>query len=116
MYAARTRRSALANLNEPWNLTASGAQLMWRWRWPALALMAVALLATGYGRVAADGREAAPASNEVVTVMPGDTLWGIAERRYPDADPRQKVVQIERLNALSDPTIEPGQRLRLPVG
>jgi LysM repeat protein len=50
-----------------------------------------------------------------VTVAAGDTLWSIAARRYPDADPREKVFQIEQLNHLAGPTIVPGERLRVPA-
>jgi nucleoid-associated protein YgaU len=114
MYAARANRATFARLS-PWHQTPPGGRLIRRWRWPALGVVAVAVLVMGYGRLAADGREVTPASTTVVTVAPGDTLWGIAVRQYPDADPRQKVAQIERLNALNGPEIEAGQRLRLPV-
>jgi nucleoid-associated protein YgaU len=91
--------------------------LAWRARWALLALAAVGLLALGYTREAAGspllGRE--PVASEMVTVAPGDTLWGIASRRYPDADVRQKVYEIQQLNGLRGPTIMAGQRLRLPA-
>jgi LysM repeat protein len=92
--------------------------LLWRARWAALALGAVLLLGLGYAREAAvsplvAGR--APVASETVTVAEGDTLWGIASRRYPGADVRQKVFEIEQLNDLSGPTIVTGQRLRVPA-
>ena len=52
---------------------------------------------------------------ESVTVQPGDTLWAIAAERYPDADTREKIDEIERANGLSDPSIRPGQDLRVPT-
>jgi nucleoid-associated protein YgaU len=55
-----------------------------------------------------------PGAYEVVTVRPGDTLWAIAAVRYPNADTREKVEEIERANGLSDPSIQPGQNLRVP--
>ena len=55
-------------------------------------------------------------SYETVTVQPGDTLWAIAAERYPNEDTRQKVDEIERANGLSDPSIRPGQSLRVPSG
>lgn len=50
-----------------------------------------------------------------VTVGQGDTLWGIAARARPGADPRVTVRRIAELNDLSGSVIRPGQRLRLPV-
>jgi hypothetical protein len=37
-----------------------------------------------------------------VIVTPGDTLWDIAHRLDPGADPRDVVAEIEDLNSLSD--------------
>jgi nucleoid-associated protein YgaU len=92
--------------------------LAWRARWPVLALGAVVLLGVGYAREAAGSPllgGTVPAAAETVTVAPGDTLWGIASSRYPDADVRQKVFEIERLNRLNGPTIMAGERLRVPA-
>lgn len=109
-----------ATEGRPWRLRESVA---WRLRWVALAAVAVALLALGYAR-AADPGWPGPAgagaggggAYQTVTVAPGDTLWTIAANHYPDADPRQKVGEIERANGLAGPAIEPGQRLKLPAG
>jgi LysM repeat protein len=82
-----------------------------------LGLAAVMLLGLGYAKEAAvSPLVAGPvvAAPETVTVQPGDTLWGIASLRYPGADVRQKVYEIERLNDLGGPTIVAGQRLRVP--
>jgi len=48
----------------------------------------------------------------VVTVHDGDTLWSIASQIAPQRDPRTVVAQLERVNHLSDPMLQPGQRLR----
>ncbi len=63
---------------------------------------------------AVHGQQSAPAQD--VTVGSGDTLWSIAVAHYPDADPRQKVGEIMRLNGLHDPGLVAGERLRLPAG
>lgn len=88
-------------------------------RWPISALIACLLLGLGYAQ-AWEGSAALPtrsqAAYEIVSVGDGETLWGIATRRYPGADPRVKIAQIEQLNGLSGPTILAGQRLKVPVG
>ncbi|GAB2463537.1 LysM peptidoglycan-binding domain-containing protein [Jatrophihabitans fulvus] len=62
------------------------------------------------GPAPAEGR--APA---VVTVRGGDTLWSIAGRTAPGADPRAEVDRLRRLNHLDGATgvtLRPGQHLR----
>jgi nucleoid-associated protein YgaU len=88
-----------------------------RSRWPSVLRRAVlgvgafGLLAFGLAH-AAQGSSAG--AYETVSVRPGDTLWAIAAERYPNADTRDKVDQIEHANGLSDPVIHPGQTLRVP--
>jgi hypothetical protein len=48
----------------------------------------------------------------VYTVQPGDTLWSIAQRVNPTADPRPLVSQIE--GQTGSATVTPGQRIKLP--
>ncbi|WP_165959029.1 LysM domain-containing protein [Actinomadura sp. KC345] len=58
--------------------------------------------------------DAAPA--RTVVVEPGDTLWEIAADAEPGADPRRIVQRIIDLNGMGgDPTVRPGQELRLPA-
>jgi LysM repeat protein len=49
-------------------------------------------------------------------VHPGQTLWSIASRAQPSADPRNVIQQIIELNALTGTGIEPGERLWVPRG
>jgi len=49
-----------------------------------------------------------------VTVAPGETLWQIARRVSPHADPRAMVLQLEALNHLHGASVLAGQRLLLP--
>jgi hypothetical protein len=51
---------------------------------------------------------------ESVIVGRQDTLWEIASRSRPGVDPRITVRRIIDLNSLSDPIVQPGQRLLLP--
>ncbi|WP_243717589.1 LysM peptidoglycan-binding domain-containing protein [Actinomadura darangshiensis] len=54
---------------------------------------------------------------KTVVVEPGDTLWDIAFTADPRTDPRLVVQRIIDLNGLGgDPTVHPGQELRLPAG
>jgi len=55
---------------------------------------------------------AAPAAT--VVVQPGDTLWSIATRLGPNADPRRTVDAIIAANHLSGAAVQAGQRLVLP--
>jgi LysM repeat protein len=54
----------------------------------------------------------APAAPRVVTVQPGDTLWGIATRVAPEVGPRLEVDRLRRLNSLDPGELVPGQQLR----
>jgi LysM repeat protein len=80
--------------------------------WAAGGVLACVLL--GLAVIQSAQESAPPTSVVTVTVAPGDTLWGIAERRYPGGDTRAKVSQIERLNDLSGPVIVPGDHLQVP--
>jgi Tfp pilus assembly protein FimV len=50
-----------------------------------------------------------------VTVMAGESLWGIAQEVAPSADPRDVVDAIVRLNALDGVELSAGQRLSIPA-
>lgn len=50
-----------------------------------------------------------------VTVYAGETLWGIAEREAPNADPRDFIQQVVEINGLTSSTIEPGQQILVPI-
>lgn len=49
-----------------------------------------------------------------ITVAPGETLWGVAERIAPHADPRLVVTQIQRLNHLPGAQLLAGMQLVVP--
>ena len=86
--------------------------------WPSRAaratavLLAIGTLSLGLARVA-EGGAAGP--YETLTVEPGDTLWSIAADRYPGADVRGKVFQIEAANPLNGPAIQAGEKIRVPT-
>lgn len=82
----------------------------------------LAATAVGFGGYALRGAPAA-STDEVhhertttMVVRPGDTVWQIAERADPGADPRATVAEIERLNGLRDAgSILVGQPLVVPA-
>jgi hypothetical protein len=49
-----------------------------------------------------------------VTVLPGQTLWAIAQQAEPSADPRTVIPQIMQINAISSTNLQPGQQLWVP--
>lgn len=80
------------------------------------AVVALSLAIISGGGALASGEEGAPAGSfETVTVTPGDSLWSIAERVAPQADPRDVVDAIMRLNALGSAQLDAGETLSIPV-
>jgi LysM repeat protein len=82
----------------------------------AAVTLAVMLAVLSLGRVsslAATG-VSPPVSHGTVVVQPGDTLWSIASRIAPNADPRVLVQRIIDLNALRTAVLQPGEELALP--
>jgi nucleoid-associated protein YgaU len=49
-----------------------------------------------------------------VVVRPGETLWGIAAKADPDADPRATIDEIIDLNSLRGTAVQVGQVLLIP--
>lgn len=67
-------------------------------------LVAVVLLSAGSTRVVGP-----------VVVQPGDTLWSVAQRVDPGADPRAVIDRIKELNGLQGDTVVVGVVLQVPV-
>ncbi len=63
----------------------------------------------------ASGEAVPAASFETVAVMPGDTLWSIAESVAPGVDPRSAVSAIQRVNSLGTGALQVGQQLAIPA-
>ena len=85
-----------------------------------LVLAALLLGAFAVGRSAssqASTTTSAPAAAPtVVTVMPGDTLWSLAQRLAPGQDTRVVVDTLRRLNHLTSAhDLKAGQQLLLPA-
>ena len=77
------------------------------------AVVAAPLLAWAVMSAAAygGGRQ----GTETITVSPGQTVWSIAQARYPEDDTRARVADIVSLNQLGSSAIQPGQRLEVPA-
>ncbi|MEC5150353.1 LysM peptidoglycan-binding domain-containing protein [Cryobacterium sp. GrIS_2_6] len=52
---------------------------------------------------------------DYVTIQSGQSLWQLAERIAPSADPREVIAEIVNLNQLPSESVQPGQRLALPA-
>jgi hypothetical protein len=50
-----------------------------------------------------------------VTIMPGESLWSLAEQIAPGSDPLTVIDEIVALNRLDSTSVEQGQRLSLPA-
>lgn len=50
-----------------------------------------------------------------MTVQSGDTLWSIADRAQPGADPRAVIEEIRQLNGLTGDTLPVGLVIEVPI-
>jgi Tfp pilus assembly protein FimV len=76
--------------------------------------LVVAGFTLGRGSSQAAGQHK-PTAHHAVTVQAGDTLWSVAARVAPHADPRDIVAEISTLNKLSTTVVEPGEQLLVPT-
>lgn len=51
-----------------------------------------------------------------VTVLPGQTLWSIADSTEPTGDIRDRIAEIRALNNLESSSLVAGQQLLVPLG
>ena len=82
-----------------------------------LSLVAVTALLLGpaAGTAAASGDAATHMTATTLVVRQGDTLWSIATRVAPHADPRETITALRELNNLDQPAVYVGQRLIIPT-
>ena len=101
--------SSASPASGPVRLTRRGRLLL------LLVLAVLLLVAFSLGRTSASAgssRRVGPPPTTVV--QPGETLWTIARRVAPAADPRSTVQRLSDLNDLGSSPIVAGQRLVLP--
>ena len=83
-------------------------------------VVALAFALISLGQVAAQAGSAGAADDSgpvsaTWVVQPGETLWVIAERLDPDADPRETVARIVAMNDLPSSAVLVGQELLIPA-
>ncbi|HEV2891914.1 MAG TPA: LysM peptidoglycan-binding domain-containing protein [Frankiaceae bacterium] len=110
--AAPSAPSVSAGRLAPVRLTRRGRALL------VLLLVGTVLVAFSLGRTSASAGSssgsARPPAPRTAIVEPGETLWSIARRVAPSADPRLTVARLAELNGLGSAPIVAGQRLVLP--
>jgi hypothetical protein len=82
-----------------------------------LVVLAAAVVVGGLGLLA-DGVRAArvPAVTGMVQVHAGESIWQVARRAAPSADPGAVAARIVELNDLASPSVRDGQVLVSPIG
>ena len=86
----------------------------WPGRLRGIALVAGAVLALSLG-LAKAAWGGASGDFETVTVQPGDSLWSIASARYPGADVRERIWEIQQANPGVSASLYPGELLKVPT-
>lgn len=83
---------------------------------PLITLTALSLMVTVPALSSMQLHAAAPQHYATVIVHPGDTLWSIASKHTgSNSDVQDTIDRISEVNHLTGASIEPGQRLRVPV-
>ncbi len=83
---------------------------------PAIALAALSLSVTLPALSSIRLYAATPERSTFVTVRPGDTLWAIAaSHTSANGDIEQTVDRISAENHLGSSSLQPGERLRIPL-
>ena len=85
---------------------------------PIFVVSAAALMLLGLFLSPANASAEVPLGVEAVsvTVIEGDTLWGIAREFAPQLEPRDAVQQIGDLNNLNSSVLHPGAEIFVPTG
>lgn len=81
----------------------------------ALPIVIGALVFALNGGGAAASGEQTHVTFHYVTVQSGDSLWSVASRIAPNADPRDVIADLVSLNGLSSAVVTPGQQLAIPT-
>lgn len=82
---------------------------------PAIVLAALSLMVTVPALSTMHLYAATAQRYATVTVHPGDTLWAIAAKHTGTADVQDTIDRITEVNHLQSVSLQPGQRLRVPI-
>lgn len=85
---------------------------------PIFLVSAAVLMLLGLFQSPANASDDTPLGVEAVsvTVIEGDTLWGIAREFAPQLEPREAVRRIGDMNNLNSSVLHPGAELFVPTG
>jgi hypothetical protein len=82
-----------------------------------LVALTAAVAVAGLGLLADAVRTVrVPSATGVVRVQGDESLWQVARRVAPSADPGAVAAKIVELNHLDSPSVRTGQRLVSPIG
>ena len=82
----------------------------------AVAFLTISVGQAALGRFSAEaGSGSASDAATTWVVQPGETLWSIAEKVAPGADPRETVARIESMNDLSGSAVVAGSEIYVPA-
>ena len=82
----------------------------------SLVATPIVIAALAFG-ISAGGATATSSSTPLakVTVVGGESLWGLAKQIAPNADPRDVIADIISVNRLGSADIYPGEQLSIPA-
>jgi hypothetical protein len=82
-----------------------------------LVAFAAAAVVAGLGLLGSAVRAGrVPEATTVVRVAPAESIWQVARRVAPSADPGDVAARIVELNHLGSPSVRAGQQLVSPTG
>lgn len=119
--------SACCTLSElpppPLRLTARGRAVLSVFGAIGLSIVMAVVIFGGASATASDESGSAESGSasfgsaafDYVQVEAGQSLWQLAQSVAPDADPREVVYDIVKLNQLATSEVQPGQQLAIPL-
>ena len=124
--AVTVNRRPAAPIGRPLRTPAAPLRLTRRGRMAVTGLSALLIgaLSVGLATAAQATRAGSPGSGPTqsgrylakVAVLPGQSLWALAEAYDPDADPRLVIQEIQQMNSMSGDQVKAGTVLWVPRG
>lgn len=106
-------RTASAPAAPQLRITARGRAVLLALVATPLVLVAIALGMNAGGATATSQASVHPL--QTVIVLPGQSLWQVAEQVAPTSDPREFIQDVVDLNGLGSAVVQPGQQLDIPA-